>query len=65
VKVDSKSNEPITVRILDNFGKEMEKHERVSSVGILRLGDKLKTGLYFIEVIQGGERKAITVLKIN
>ncbi|MEP7376625.1 MAG: N,N-dimethylformamidase beta subunit family domain-containing protein [Chitinophagaceae bacterium] len=65
VKVDSKSNEPITVRVLDNFGKEMEKHERVSSVGILRLGDKLKTGLYFIEVIQGGERKTITVLKIN
>jgi hypothetical protein len=65
VMVQSKSNDPITVRILDNFGKEMEKHERVSSSGVLRFGDKLKTGLYFIEVIQGGERKTVTVLKIN
>ena len=65
VKVDSKSNEPLTVRILDNFGKEMEKHERIGSSGVLRFGDKLKTGLYFIEVIQGGKRKTITVIKIN
>ena len=53
------------MRVLDNFGKEMEKHERVSASGVLRLGDKLKTGLYFVEVIQGGERKTVAVLKIN
>jgi hypothetical protein len=65
VMVQSKSNDPITVRILDNFGKVMEKYEMISSTGVLRFGDKLKTGLYFIEVIQGGERKTVTVLKIN
>ena len=65
LSVSSKNNDPVTVRVLDNFGKEMEKHERVSASGVLRLGDKLKTGLYFVEVIQGGERKTVAVLKIN
>ena len=55
----------MTVTIMDNFGKIMEKHERVNAAGVLRFGDKLKTGLYFVEVMQGGERKTVTVLKIN
>jgi len=64
VQVQSKNNAPITVRILDSYGKEMEKYERVSSSGTLRVGDSLKTGLYFLEVIQGGARKTVSILKI-
>ena len=65
LSVITKKSEPMTVTITDNFGKVMEKHERVNAAGALRFGDKLKTGLYFVEVMQGGERKTITVLKIN
>jgi len=65
LSVITKKSDPMTVTIMDNFGKVMEKHERVNAAGVLRFGDKLKTGLYFVEVMQGGERKTITVLKIN
>jgi len=64
VQVQSKSNAPITVRILDSYGKEMEKYERVSSTGTLRVGDRLKAGLYFVEVIQGGDRKTVIIVKV-
>jgi Domain of unknown function (DUF4082)/PKD-like domain/Bacterial Ig domain len=65
LSVITKRTNPMTVTIMDNFGKIMEKHERVNAAGVLRFGDKLKTGLYFVEVMQGGEKKTVTVLKIN
>ena len=65
LSVSSKNNDPVTVIISDNFGKIMEKYERVNASGTLRFGDKLKTGFYLVEVIQGEERKTVKVLKIN
>ena len=58
------SNEsPVTVRVLDIFGRVMEKYERIGSATVLKVGHKLGNGSYFAEVIQGGERKVVKLVK--
>ena len=65
LKIQTKSNDPITVTVSDNFGNVMERFERINPLGMLRFGDNLKTGIYFVEIRQGEQRKTITVLKIR
>jgi hypothetical protein len=65
LSISSKSNDLVTVIISDNFGKLMERHERINPSGVLRFGDKLKTGFYLVEVIQGNVKETVKVLKIN
>jgi hypothetical protein len=65
LSVRTDSNKPITVMISDNFGNLIEKHERLNPAGVLRFGQRLKTGFYMVEVIQGTDKKAVKVLKIN
>ena len=54
---------PVTVRVLDMFGQVVERYEKIASTTVLRLGYKLRSGSYFAEVIQGGERKVVKILK--
>ena len=60
------SNEnPATVRITDIFGRVVEKHEKISSNSVLRIGNRLTSGAYFVEVIQDGQRRFIKIIKAN
>ncbi|MDP4263602.1 MAG: DUF4082 domain-containing protein [Bacteroidota bacterium] len=62
-----KSNDanPVTVIVKDLFGRVMEKHERVSSAGILRVGETWTAGTYFAEIIQGDQKKVLKLIKAN
>jgi hypothetical protein len=61
--IKGKPESPVTVRVLDIFGRVMEKYEKIGSTTVLKLGHKLGNGSYFAEVIQGGERKVVKLLK--
>ena len=65
LKIETKSKDPITVTVTDNFGLVVGRYDRINALGILRFGDNLKTGLYFVEIRQGELRKTITVLKVR
>jgi hypothetical protein len=65
LKIETKSKDPITVTITDNFGLVVGRYERINALGVLRFGDNLKTGLYFVEIKQGDLRRTITVLKVR
>ncbi|MEP7377851.1 MAG: DUF4082 domain-containing protein [Chitinophagaceae bacterium] len=54
---------PVTVRVMDMFGRVVEKYEKIASTTVLKLGYKLRSGSYFAEVIQGGERKVVKIIK--
>jgi hypothetical protein len=55
----------IVVRIVDVSGRVVEAHDNVASSAVLRIGDRLASGTYFVEVIQNEERKNIKVLKFD
>jgi hypothetical protein len=62
--ITGKNNSPITVRVTDMLGRVIEV-QQVGAGSTIRTGQKWKGGIYFIEVLQGKERKQIRVIKAN
>ena len=50
--------------ISDNAGNVMERFDRINPLGMLRFGDKYRTGVYFVEIRQGDQLTRISVLKL-
>jgi hypothetical protein len=63
--VKSNNESSISVRVVDIFGLVVEKHEKVIPGVALRLGRAWAGGIYFVEVIQGNQRKVIRIIKAN
>jgi hypothetical protein len=63
--IKSDSDIPVTVRVLDIFGKVIEYHEKIAPVTSLRFGQGWAAGAYYAEVIQGGQRKVLKLMKTN
>jgi hypothetical protein len=58
------SNEgPVTIKIMDIFGRIVERHDRMAANTVLKVGDKWTNGSYFVEVVQGSQRKIIQIIK--
>jgi hypothetical protein len=65
VKIIGKTSAPVTVRVMDIYGRLIQLNEKIASNVTLRLGDKWTSGGYFIEATQGNERKMVKVVKVN
>ena len=65
IQVFSRSNEPVRVRILDNNGVVRAVGSLVSKSNYLVAGRDLVSGIYIAEVIQGNNRKALKLVKLN
>ncbi len=63
--VISESNEPITVRILDETGNIKKVMMANSTTKTLKMGANLPAGKYVAEVIQGTSIKTVKLVKIN
>jgi hypothetical protein len=63
--INSNDADPVSVRVSDIFGRLIEMHQKVTSTGILRLGQTWKGGIYFAEVVQGDQRKVVKMIKTN
>jgi len=64
IGIYSSDASPVTVRVMDVSGRVIEVWQKVNS-NILQMGQNWRTGSYFVEVVQGNERKVITLLKVN
>ena len=56
---------PVTVRVLDISGRVMETYGKVNANAIIQIGQTLSTGTYFAEVITGGQRKVVKIVKLK
>lgn len=61
--IKSNDHSPVTITITDVLGKVVEKIISVNANSSAPLGSKLQRGVYFVEVMQGGERKRVKVIK--
>jgi len=57
------NNLPITIKIMDIFGRVVERHERIAANTVLKIGYGWINGSYYAEIIQGDQRKIIKILK--
>ena len=64
VSVTGQNDFPVIIRVRDILGRVVETN-KVGIGSTLRTGQKWASGIYFIEVIQGNERKQIKVIKAN
>ena len=60
----SGSNEPINLVIADITGKVMEARQNLQAGTSVRVGDKLMTGIYFLQAVQGRNKKQIKLVKM-
>jgi hypothetical protein len=58
-------NKKITMKVVDINGRSVEIKETLRAGQLVEFGSRYKTGLYFVEVVQGEERKVIKLLKVN
>ena len=66
LNIDSKSNEPVTIRILDMVGKEINViQSSKTKSSVLQIGAALIAGTYFAEIKQGSNRQIVKLVKLN
>jgi hypothetical protein len=53
----------IEVRVMDLYGRTVEIRPNIVSGQTLRLGDQYRPGVYFIEMIQGNNRRQLKLIK--
>jgi len=53
----------VTVRIVDIFGQELERYEKIAANSVLQVGHKLSSGSYIAEVTQGNQRKIVRIIQ--
>ena len=63
--ISSNDENPVRVKVTDMFGRVIETHDKVTSAGMLKLGQNWTSGVYFAEVVQGEQRKLIKMIKTN
>jgi len=54
---------PVTIKIMDMFGRVVERHERIAANTVLKVGSRWINGSYYAEIIQGDQRRIIKILK--
>ncbi len=65
LRIETNNSEKIALKMVDLAGRIVESKSNLTGNQTLRIGDKLKAGVYFIEVTQGGERKQLKLMKLN
>ncbi len=65
VQLYSRSNVPVTIRVMDIYGRVIDRRDKIAPVGSLQIGQAWRTGTYFVEVTQGNDRKVLKVIKTN
>ena len=63
--IKGKDASPVTVRVMDATGKVIQLFQKIGSSAALRLGNRWTNGTYFVEVMQGNERKVLKLIKAN
>ncbi len=65
IQVISKSNEPVTVMLMDSNGAIRSISEVPLKASNVKVGGTLWPGTYFAEVVQGLNKKVVKLIKIN
>jgi len=61
--ISGRNDLPVTIKIMDIFGRVIERHERIAANTVLKIGSRWTNGSYYAEIIQGDQRKIVKILK--
>jgi len=63
VRINNATKEKIKIKVTDFYGKLLE--QRTTNSTTFQLGATYKPGVYYVEIIQGQQRKMLKLLKTN
>ena len=63
--INNKTQKVSTVTVLNLYGQVIEKHEKVTSNTIIKIGEKLDTGIYLAVITQGDQQKTFKIIKVK
>jgi hypothetical protein len=63
--INGSNKTPVQIKVTDISGRTIEQYEKISANTSVKLGQKLSAGSYYVEVIQGGQRKFLKIIKTN
>jgi hypothetical protein len=63
--VTSSNKSPVILKIADLSGRSVAGEQKISPNSFVRLGQSWNAGTYFIEVMQGNQKKVVKVVKIK
>ncbi|MDP3392963.1 LamG-like jellyroll fold domain-containing protein [Sediminibacterium sp.] len=65
LKLVSKSELPVNIKVVDAAGRLVDAKAKQAANSTLQLGQNYATGNYFVEFIQGNQRKVVQLIKIK
>jgi hypothetical protein len=65
LKFESKYETPVNMRVMDANGRVVDAQSKIGSNSTIRIGAGYASGTYYAEMIQGGTRKVVQLLKIK
>ncbi|MES2003506.1 MAG: right-handed parallel beta-helix repeat-containing protein [Bacteroidota bacterium] len=65
LKLESRYNTPVNMRVMDSRGRVIDTKTGIGSNSTLQVGHHYANGTYYAELIQGGVRKTVQLLKIR
>ena len=65
IRVNTNSNEPILVKIMDATGVVVESFANVTKSELMIPANKYRGGTYFVEVTQGKKRQVVKLTRLN
>lgn len=63
LRIQSRSRKPVQLHVLDALGRTVEKRQGIASNSTLAVGHNYKAGTYIIQIVQGGERVRVKLVK--
>jgi hypothetical protein len=61
--IHNNAGKPLTLRVVDALGREVERKTLSGTDRSLRLGDQWRPGTYYAELVQGGQRRTLKLVK--
>ena len=63
LKIESKYETPVSLRVMDGSGRVVDAKSKIGANSTIQIGHNYSSGTYYAELIQGGQRKVVQLIK--
>jgi hypothetical protein len=63
LKLESKYETPVSMRVMDARGRVVDAKSKIGANSTIQIGHNYSSGTYYAELIQGGQRKVVQMVK--
>ena len=65
LRIESRYNTPVNLRVMDSRGRVVDAKTQIGANSTIQIGQNYAGGIYFAELIQGGKRKVVQLVKVR